>query len=451
MIQLTKRSLPFSDINSLFSYSLIGLLAIAGCRNNGDEFPAKAPRPVTTFRLVKSTPQSPSQVTGSVESWKTEQIGFEIPGKLEWVLEPGKNIEPQVSNSDGAELKPGTPLAQIDATQFDVAVRNAKASVDVAKRNLEVAQISLTDSIPEQIKSAQADLDFAKTEYERYKKLVVENAVSQTATDQTKNRYEVQVARMTNLLSSKKQAEAEVQAADARLRSAGLALENAERDLKNTTLYASFGGQIESVDVVPGSIVSAGSPIMKLQMMNPIKIDIEVSAQQSRQLQRNRQAAISYELPDGGRQTSRGMLYQVNPSADASTRTFTATFLIFNEQRRPELPESLKSLPLARTSEFWPLKVNEIIKGRPGNFMIEEGAIETEGEESWVWMAKDIVRGDPLPPFLSVERKKVSLGTTRIPFLGNWMFREVAFADSAVNSENMIVGSLQFPDTPRDK
>ena len=408
--------------------------------------PAKAPRPVTTMALVEGRPISKRQVTGSVHSWKNEEIGFEIPGRLEWVLEPGRNVEGQVTDVNGNVLIPGTALAKVESSQFQVAVESALAGLEVAQRNLEVAEIRLRESIPEDIKSAQSDVDLALSEYQRAKQLRPQRAISQTEFESAVNELQTTQSRLASLQSSLVQAELEVRAGQARVKSAEQDLKNARRDLANTTLYASYAGQVADVDVVPGSIVAAGSPIMNLQMMNPIKVEVEVSADQSRELQKRRQVLISYPMPDGSIRKERSILYYMDPSADPSTRTFTATFLIINRQVRSPLPHSLQQIPLARTEDVWPLNISQIISGQPGAFMIEESTIGTDGPDSYVWMVSNVRFGEEMPPVLKVEKKLVQLSPIRIPFLGNWIFRQATFVDESVSDQNLIVGPLTFFD-----
>ena len=253
------------------------------------------------------------------------------------------------------------------------------------------------------------------------------------------------------MIASRKQAGAEVDAYKARLESAKQDLENAKRDLDNTVLNASYNGQIASVHVVPGSIVSAGSPIMTLQMMNPIKVEIEVSAEQSRDLQRRRQVQLSFPLDDGTIHRQHAMLHEIDSRADPATRTFSATFLIINKQRRPALPKSLANVAVARTEQVWPLNINDVVNGKTSDFMVEEGAIETSGDESFVWMLRNVRFAKALPPLLKVDRKKVILSDVRLPFLGNWIFRQVKFQDGSVTDQNLLVGALSFTDVDRDQ
>ncbi len=200
-------------------------------------------------------------------------------------------------------------------------------------------------------------------------------------------------------------------------------------------------------------MITPGSSILTFQMMKPIKVEIEVSAEQSRQLQRRRQVPISFKLPDGseGERKEKAMVYLVDPSAEASTRTFTVTLLVVNEQYRPKLSESLQGLPVARTQDIWPLKISEIIGGPKGVFLVEEEAIEHVGDSSFVWVMKDVRFGTTMPEMVKVERRKVIPSETSFSFLGNWKFKQVTFEDGAIEKERLLAGKLEFIDIDRSE
>ena len=403
------------------------LFVISGCQPKQVELPPKAPRPVTTFRLTTSVPERSSQLTGSIKSWKTEEIAFEVNGRLEWALEPGEDIKPRILDEDGTRLAEGQVLAQVDPTPFKLALDTANENLNVAKQELEAAKIRSTTSIEQQLKAAQANVELATQEYNRISDLYKNKAVSDSELDSAINRKTTFEAELENLQASKLEAERNTLAAQARLDSAKVNLKNAQRNLANTKLYSSFAGQIDSVSAVPGSIVGPGIPVIRVQMMNPIKVELEVSAQQSRELQRKRQVEISYPLPDGTSGLKRALLHNMDPSADPATRTFTASFLILNEKRRPKSPLEGQNLSLARTNQLWPLNISEIVNGKEGTFMVEQDAIETDGKNYWVWVLQDVLFGDPLPRILKVEQKQVRPLEFKMPFLGNWTFRQIQF------------------------
>lgn len=430
--------------------TLAFVLVSVGCKKEL-ELPEKAPRAVKVMELKVSTPESPYNVSGSVQSWKTERIGFEVAGRLQWVKEPGKNVEGQIRDSERNLIKQGTPLAKIDPARYEVALESAQAAWDVAKLDREVIQIRINDSLPSDITSAEADVKLAEVDFQRMEVLDQQNAVAKSEYDAAKNQLQIQQTRLANLRSSLRQATAELKAADARVKSAEQAHRDAKRDLDNTVLYGSYPGQISAVDVVPGSVISLGSPVLTLQMMDPIKIEIEVSAEQSREIQKRRQIPVTFTLSDGTQKEDKAMVYLIDPSADASTRTFTVTLLLINDQIRPPLPDRLKGMPVARARDIWPLKISEIVGGTNGVLMVEESAIEKDGDQDYVWLIKDVSFGETITDLVKVERRNVVRGPIRLPFLGNWDFQQIIFDDKTIDKEGLLAGKLEFPDVDRSE
>ena len=74
----------------------------------------KSPRPVTVIELQPTSPRSTSQLTGSVASWKTEEMGFQVQGRVESVLEPGQNIRGRTVDETGQEISQGTVIAALE-------------------------------------------------------------------------------------------------------------------------------------------------------------------------------------------------------------------------------------------------------------------------------------------------------------------------------------------------
>ena len=126
----------------------------------------KAPRPVSVVALVHSDPGRFQRVTGSVASWKTDQLGFEVDGRIQFVIEPETDIAGQVYDKNGNILTAGTLLARLDPTRYELDVESEKAQVAVAEKQREATQIEYDRVIPAQQKAATALRDLANVEVE---------------------------------------------------------------------------------------------------------------------------------------------------------------------------------------------------------------------------------------------------------------------------------------------
>ena len=450
------------------------LLLATGCGRQGNES-RKYARPVTSVILKPSSPAPNLRLSGVVSSWKTEQIGFEVAGKVLWVLEPGRNIErrivvtdspaPTANGSLAAQGEPvvlaeGEPLAQIDPAKYEAALRSANASLSVAKREERVAEIQSQTSVEAEIDSAEADLELAQADFKRMKDLYAQNAISQAELDSARTQLDIQNSRMENLEASRIQSQEQLASAKASVERALQSQVDALRDLENTRLYGSYQGQVSEVHVVPGSIVSAGTPVLTLQMMNPIKVEVEVSAEQSREIQKLRQVPISFQAVNETQpRQALAFVYLVDPAADPVTRTFTVTLLVINEQYEQALPdyvpEGLGDDSIARAEDVWPVDLTTIVVGaseRP-KFIFEKGSICLDDPQGkYVWVVTNAVKGEQMPGLLEVSKAYIETVGPALPFLGNWEFTPGVFKDPALaarSKELLVAGRLLMPDGER--
>ncbi|QDV40806.1 Macrolide export protein MacA [Stieleria neptunia] len=425
-------------------------VSISGCDEPTTELREKAPLPVTVMTLSKTVPQSSYSASGSVKSWKTEDLGFEVSGRVEWVLEPGEDIDGRlVDPQDKTKvIMEGTKLAQIESARYEIALQSAEADLEVAILGKEEIEIQLNESLPAQIESAEADLELAKAEYERNKKLESRNATSQSELEQAKNLVATRSATLLSLSASKKQAQAQLKSADAQIKRARQALRDAQRDLDNTVLYGSYQGQISKVSVVPGSVVSAGSPVLTLQMTNPIKVEVELSAKQSRKMRTRRSLPASFALPDGSTRQSTAFVYNIDPSADPTTRTFTMTLLMLNERFADELAGTIDKESVVRSEDLWPIRLNQMMGTDEGVILVEEKSIRNDEAGSYVYLVTNAKHDEVLPPILKVRRQGIVKNDLLIPFLGNWSFQSITFVDpqgdpESVDPDALYVGLLE--------
>jgi hypothetical protein len=70
-------------------------------------------------------PGAGSRLTGTVESWKREDIGFEVAGRLLRIVEPGIDIEGRTVDEEGNLLSEGTVLAELDDQRYLIVAKQA--------------------------------------------------------------------------------------------------------------------------------------------------------------------------------------------------------------------------------------------------------------------------------------------------------------------------------------
>ncbi|MBI2478256.1 MAG: hypothetical protein HYV60_06320 [Planctomycetia bacterium] len=87
---------------------------------------------MSVFKLQASDPSTTERLTGVAGSWKTQDLSFEVAGRIQYVAEPETDIEGRIFASNPAPsteqgtappeapilLSAGNELARIDSTRY---------------------------------------------------------------------------------------------------------------------------------------------------------------------------------------------------------------------------------------------------------------------------------------------------------------------------------------------
>ncbi len=192
---------------------------------------------------------------------------------------------------EGAEVKAGQPLYQIDPASY-------QATYDSARASLAKAEASLTST---------------RNKASRYEELVAIKAVSQQDNDDSQ--------------AALKQAQADVAAAKA-------AVETARINLDYTRVTSPISGRIGRSSVTPGALVTASqaSALSTVQQLDPIYVDVTQSSAELLRLKRDlasgqlkpagaNQAAVKLLLEDGSAYSLPGKLQFSDVTVDQNTGT----------------------------------------------------------------------------------------------------------------------------------
>ncbi|WP_231741108.1 HlyD family secretion protein [Thalassoglobus neptunius] len=428
---------------------------MSGCTQNQNEVVPveKPPKPVAIAMLRKTSPTTPRSITGSVVTWKSEQIGFEVAGRVVEVIEPNELVSPQMSGEIARYASDATPLARLDDEQLRIAVESAQASVAVAKLNRDANKVTIEQQLPAQIESAKAEADLADLELERTLMLSQRNAISRSEVDAARTRASTTKSRLSSSQAELAEAKARQLVLEAQVLQAEQQLSEAQRSLRNSVLFSPFPGQVSQIHAVPGTYVQEGDPVVTVQMMDPMTIEFEVTAHDSRRYRRG--DILPVQVTDGSghvRQLS-GMVYRVDTVADPAARTFTVTLHVRNEIDDSEHAILCADQSIAWTDKIMPLNIGPMITGNSRLLVVRE-AIHNIGGETFVWKITNRQWGTPTMPgddLLSVTRVPVQITSEEIPYLGRWKFVAIEFTDPNVEVDvdrDLITGRVYCKSSP---
>jgi membrane fusion protein (multidrug efflux system) len=224
----------------------------------------------------------------------------ELPGRTSAYLVA--EIRPQVNGliqkrlfTEGADIKAGQVLYQIDPAPFQAAFDNAKATLTSMQKNADRARAALAASIAG-VTRQQAIVALTRTNRQRFEDLVKDKAVSASDRDQAVTEAKVAEATLRVLEAQVESDRAAVAASEAGIKQAEAVLETARINLGYTKITAPISGRIGRSNVTEGAIVTAYQPLAlaTIQQMDPIYVDVPESTTELLRLKRRLENGARY-------------------------------------------------------------------------------------------------------------------------------------------------------------
>ncbi len=261
--------------------SLFILVLLGGC--SGGEPAPQAITPKVSVISIKSQSQVlTTELAGRTQAFMVAQIRPQVGGIVQRRL-----------FVEGADVKAGQALYQLDAASYTAALAQSEASLAKYRATLKSAQAT-----------ARRDAELVKI-----------NAISQQTNE------DAQATLLT--------AAADVQVAEAEVQTARI-------NLAYTRITSPVSGRIETSTVTPGALVVANqdSALTTVQQLDPIYVDVTQSTTELLRLKRdlasgvlqsngNGEARISLKLDDGTTYNQQGRLKVSGVSVNEGTGTVT--------------------------------------------------------------------------------------------------------------------------------
>ncbi|MGP2757783.1 efflux RND transporter periplasmic adaptor subunit [Serratia marcescens] len=260
---------------------VLGLsLVLAACdgQNAGAPAGAGAEQEVGVVTLRGQSVTLSSELTGRVNATMTSDVRPQVDGIIKQRL-----------FTEGAEVKAGQVLYQIDPASYQASYDQAAA----------------------QLKNAQATVQSTRLKSQRYAALVKENGVSQQDADDAKAAYLAAVASVDQYQA---------------------ALETARINLAYTQVRAPIAGRIGISSVTPGALVTASQSdaLATIRALDPIYVDLTQSSaqllklrRQQAALQRSAVTPVAIKLEDGTPYAHAGKLELTEVAVDEATGSVT--------------------------------------------------------------------------------------------------------------------------------
>jgi HlyD family secretion protein len=199
----------------------------------------------------------------------------------------------------GDRVKTGQVLAELDKIQLEAAERAAKANLQAA----EAARDSATAALARNRVDAEGpDVPFLKLSMERADKELKEGVISQSVLEDAQKNYRLALNKQTSAQATLEVSRAEITKAEAQVAQSRAALDNAQEDLRNSTIVSPIDGLVLSRDVNVGDAVSSililgsqATPIMTLGDVSKVYVQGKVDEADIGKVYLNQPARIVVE------------------------------------------------------------------------------------------------------------------------------------------------------------
>ncbi|MBI4638238.1 MAG: efflux RND transporter periplasmic adaptor subunit [Candidatus Rokubacteria bacterium] len=417
---------------------LVGLLVVStGCNRSKAEGPppagkpagkpdAAAPRgaearaiPVTVARAETRKVQRSVETSGSLLAWDEVQAKTEQPGTIA-----------RLHVDLGDRVAAGTPLADYDRREFQLAVDQAQADLGAARESLARAHANVAAAeaqlrrmrdtlatLDAEVARAQSQHEWATSEMERTRQLFARELIAARDVDSARNQQNIAAAQLTAARLAVTQHPDQVRAADAQ-READLAgvktaaaqvrqrealLGIAHKRLGDTTVRASLAGVVAKRHISAGEYVKENTALFTLVVANPLKYVGTVPERQAPDLQTGQTVRLQVEAYPG--KTFTGSVLRIAPAVEVATRTLVLEARVPNGDGtlRPGFFAKGEVLTLeAANVVFVPAEAVTYVAGLSKVFVVADGKVQERlvkpgaRQGGWLEIGSGVSAGEPV-------------------------------------------------------
>ena len=374
-------------------------------------------RSITAIRLKTVNPVEKKKLTGMVEPWKEEDLSFEVSGRIQQMIDKGSDVQGgknaySLSNGDGGLI------ATLDPLEYQLRLKAAEANVNTTRAKLNALKISIKEVISRQLEAVKADMDNAEKEFNRFKGLLQKNVISQKIFDTAETalkKYQAKYFEVKALITVK---QADVKALEASLEQLIQLAADAKLDLERTKLKAPYQGKIADIYANIGANVRAGEKVAKLVVVDPVVVDLNISAALDRKLHYTQFVKV---YPPDSNQPVPAMINKKAAIADPNTHTFSLELLVRNRFINIEknIPSDLLKLP--EIKGVWPIaKIN--LQGSE-KLVVLSKCIYNDGEGDFLWKVTETKNTLPGAPVYKVKKVQATFLPGEHSFFGAYKYR----------------------------
>lgn len=299
----------------------------------------KPPIQVTVGRSVGRDIGSTISASGSLVAEESSDVAPKVAGK---VVSVGVNVGDfvgagqTIARVDDRDVRYQVSIAQAAVNSARSAVRQAEARLGLLDKNkFDASVVPEVGAANANFEQAQAELRQAEANEKRYRELKESGDVAEITYEQYKTARDTANSRANNAkqqleaaINTAKQSNQAILTAQAGVQTAITQLENAQKNLADTSIKAPFGGFVSSRPVAVGEFVSTSSVVATILRTNPMKAQIQIAEADVPFVVGGR--GVSLEVDAYKDRKFAGTVLAINPAVDPTSRSAMVEALVEN-------------------------------------------------------------------------------------------------------------------------
>jgi RND family efflux transporter MFP subunit len=316
--------------------------------------PAPGPARVAVAAPIASTVRDSSEYVATLQSRQSVAVQPQVSGRIT-----------QIYVKSGDRVSAGAPLLQLDASEQQAQVAGNSAGIQAANADLEASKAD-ADSARQSLKalgaeraSRQSDLAFNEQEYQRYKNLFRQGAISKQIVDQKLNSLRQSRASIAQIDSQMRAQDATIQRSRANIyrsqqqRDQAVATANqGQVQLRYYSVKAPIDGTIGDIPAKIGDLVTPTSQMLNVTQNRQLEIQIALPLEKEGQLRPGLPVEL---LSQTGTVLLRGAVSYIAPNVDAQNQSIQVKAIFDNSGGQ------LRTNQIVRARVIWSAKAGVLV------------------------------------------------------------------------------------------
>lgn len=257
---------------------------------------------VEVKQIYGDTYQNKLSLSGNILPSQVVKVAFKVPG-----------VVTQANFEEGTFVKKGQLIAAVEQDEYNLQVQASSSDYESAKLQIE-------SEIPARINQAKAQYELSKATYDRVKALYEAGGATKSQLDEITAKKTADENTYKIALEAESIARTKLEKAEA-----GLELSNTK--LSDTSINSPIEGIVMKKLVEEGEIIAQGYPVAAIGQVDVVDVEIGVSDQDIKHIEFGQKVKVYLYGLD---KSFDGIVGEISPSADPTTRTFAVKVKVKN-------------------------------------------------------------------------------------------------------------------------